>query len=104
MLGVAVIPIDTDPLRVWLQWNRGMNIFDAPKMRDTYFGNTMPKANLGDIDWYGVGAMGTLKRVGVGILRTYILQSQQYHCLASGQIRHELQDLELRTDHSERAR
>lgn len=71
MLGVAVIPIDTDPLRVWLQWNRGMNIFDAPKMRDTYFGNTMPKANLGDIDWYGLGAMGTLKRVGVGDLNYF---------------------------------
>lgn len=48
-----------------------MNIFDAPKMRDTYFGNTMPKANLGDIDWYGVGAMGTLKRVGVGDLNYF---------------------------------
>ena len=71
MLGVAVIPIDTDPLRVWLQWNRGMNIFDAPKMRDTYFGNTMPKANLGDIDWYGAGAMGTLKRVGSGDLNYF---------------------------------
>lgn len=71
MLGVAVIPIDTDPLRVWLQWNRGMNIFDAPKMSGTYFGNTMPKANLGDIDWYGLGAMGTLKRVGTGDLNYF---------------------------------
>ena len=25
----------------------GFKIFDAPKMRDTYFGNTMPKINLG---------------------------------------------------------
>ena len=39
MVGVAIIPIDTDPLRVWLQWNRGMNIFDAPKMQSTYFGS-----------------------------------------------------------------
>ena len=71
MLGVSVIPIDTDPLRVWMQWNRGFKIFDAPKMRDTYFGNTMPKINLGDIDWYGLGAMGTLKQVGVGDLNYF---------------------------------
>lgn len=71
MLGVALIPIDTDPLRVWLQWNRGFKIFDAPKMQDTYFGNTMPKVNLGDIDWYGMGAMGTIKQVGVGDLNYF---------------------------------
>ncbi|MDD2542691.1 MAG: DUF3373 family protein, partial [Desulfuromonadaceae bacterium] len=32
MLGVAVIPVDTDPLRVWIQYNRGFNIFDFPVM------------------------------------------------------------------------
>ena len=72
MLGVAIIPIDTDPLRVWAQWNRGFNIFDAPKMNNTYFGNTMPKANLGDIDWWGVGAMGMIKNVGIGNLNYFV--------------------------------
>ncbi len=71
MLGIAIIPIDTDPLRVWTQWNRGFNIFDAPKMSATYFGNTMPKINLGDIDWYGLGAMGTIKNVGGGELNWF---------------------------------
>ena len=71
MLGVAIIPIDTDPLRVWLQWNRGMNIFDAPVMNNTYFGNTMVRANLGDIDWYGVGFMSTFKKVGPGELNIF---------------------------------
>ena len=71
MLGVAVIPIDTDPLRVWMQWNRGFKIFDAPKMKDTYYGNTMPQTNLGDIDWYGLGAMGTVKKVGIGDLNYF---------------------------------
>ncbi|MBK6653906.1 DUF3373 family protein [Zoogloea sp.] len=71
MLGVSIIPIDTDPLRVWMQWNRGFKIFDAPKMQGTYFGNTAPKINLGDIDWYGLGAMGTLKQVGVGDLNYF---------------------------------
>jgi hypothetical protein len=71
MLGISVIPIDTDPLRVWLQWNRGFNIFDAPKMSNTYFGTTMPKTNLGDIDWYGTGALGTIKKVGPGDLNWF---------------------------------
>ncbi|BAL24678.1 DUF3373 family protein [Azoarcus sp. KH32C] len=71
MIGVSVVPIDTDPLRVWLEWNRGINIFDAPKMSNTYFGNTMPKTNLGDIDWYGLGAMGTIKHVGPGELNWF---------------------------------
>ncbi len=71
MIGVAVIPIDTDPLRVWLQWNRGMNIFDAPSMSNTYFGNTAAKTNLGDIDWLGIGFMSTFKKVGPGDLQLF---------------------------------
>ncbi len=71
MLGIAIIPIDTDPLRVWLQWNRGFNIFDAPVMKGTYFGDTAVKTNLGDIDWYGAGFMSTLKNVGPGKLNFF---------------------------------
>jgi hypothetical protein len=72
MLGLAFIPIDTEKARVWLQWNRGMNIFDAPKMRNTYFGNTAPSINLGDIDWFGAGIMGKLKGVGSGDLNYFV--------------------------------
>ncbi|MDD4945081.1 MAG: DUF3373 family protein, partial [Rhodoferax sp.] len=71
MLGISLVPIDTDPLRVWLQWNRGMNIFDAPTMNNTYFGNTVAKTNLGDIDWFGVGFMTTHKNVGSGTLQLF---------------------------------
>jgi len=71
MLGVALVPLDTEKARVWLQWNRGMNIFDAPKMKNTYFGTTMPSTNLGDIDWYGVGIMGKIKNVGSGDLNYF---------------------------------
>jgi len=71
MIGVAVIPIDTDPLRVWLQWNRGLNIFDFPVMQDSTFGNTAPSVNLGDIDWYGTGMMSTIKNVGPGTLNFF---------------------------------
>lgn len=71
MLGVALIPVDTDPLRVWMQWNRGFNIFDFPEMSNTAFGNTAPSVNLGDIDWYGIGAMSALKKVGPGTLNFF---------------------------------
>ena len=71
MLGVAVIPVDSDPLRVWLQWNRGFNIFDFPVMSNTMFGNTAPSVNLGSIDWYGIGAMSTLKNAGPGKLNVF---------------------------------
>ncbi len=71
MIGLSFVPIDTDRMRVWLQWNRGMNIFDAPKMRNTYFGDTAPSINLGDIDWFGAGIMGTIKNVGSGNLNYF---------------------------------
>lgn len=71
MFGVAVIPIDTDRLRVWTQWNRGFSIFDAPAMNNTYFGNTAPKINLGSIDWFGAGVLSTLKNVGRGDLNLF---------------------------------
>ncbi len=71
MLGVAIIPVDTDPLRIWMQWNRGFNIFDFPTMNNTVFGNTAPAVNLGNIDWYGAGAMSTLKNVGPGNLQLF---------------------------------
>jgi hypothetical protein len=71
MLGIAIVPVDTDPLRVWLQWNRGFEIFDFPAMNNTVFGNTAPATNLGSIDWYGAGAMTTLKNVGPGTLNFF---------------------------------
>ncbi|HWI82310.1 DUF3373 family protein [Ramlibacter sp.] len=71
MLGISLVPIDSDKLRVWAQWNRGFHIFDAPAMNGTYFGTTAPKADLGDIDWFGVGAMSTLKNVGPGNLNFF---------------------------------
>lgn len=68
MLGISVIPVDTEKLRVWTQWQRGSKIFDAPVMKGTYFGDTAPKINLGNIDWYGIGAMGRLDKLGPGSL------------------------------------
>ncbi|RII27629.1 MAG: DUF3373 domain-containing protein [Geobacter sp.] len=62
MLGVQIVPLDTDPLRIDFQWNRGMNIFDNPNA---------PSVELGDIDWYGMGLLSTLKNVGVGNLNLF---------------------------------
>ncbi|GAO03703.1 DUF3373 domain-containing protein [Anaeromyxobacter sp. PSR-1] len=62
MLGVQVVPVDTDPLRIDLQWNRGFNIFDDP--------NNV-SVELGDIDWYGVGLLSTLKGIGPGSLTSF---------------------------------
>ncbi len=62
MLGVAIVPIDTDLLRIDMQWNRGFNIFDNP--------NNV-KVQLGDIDWYGLGALSTLKNIGIGSLNLF---------------------------------
>ena len=63
MVGVAIIPYETDRLRLDLQWNRGMNIFDNP--------NNVG-ANLGDIDWYGLGALSNFKNVGPGNLTLFV--------------------------------
>jgi hypothetical protein len=71
MLGVTFVPIDTDRIRVWTQYNRGFNIFDAPKMSNTFFGNTAPRTDLGDIDWWGAGALSTMKDVGPGDLNLF---------------------------------
>src|SRR5574340_741284 len=63
MMGVQVIPVDIDPIRIDFQWNRGFDIFDNPNN----VGN-----QLGDIDWYGVGLLSTLKNVGPGNLTSFV--------------------------------
>jgi len=69
--GVSLVPVDTDPFRIHVQWNRGYNIFDFPVMNNTYFGNTAPSINLGSIDWFGTGVISTLKSVGPGTLHLF---------------------------------
>ena len=100
MVGIAIVPVDTDPLRISFQWNRGINIFDFPVMANTTFSgplfangapittdggpvkpdgsniamfpmSTKPAINLGDIDWYELGALSTLKNVGMGSLNLF---------------------------------
>ena len=52
MLGLIVVPYDTDPLTVYLQVNRGMNVIDNPNNASV---------NLGAINQYGLTVMSTQK-------------------------------------------
>lgn len=61
MVGFNVVPYETDALRLELQYNRGMNIFDAPKIMTGPWSFMQTTTNIGDIDWYGIDAMGTVK-------------------------------------------
>ncbi len=70
-LGVAIVPYDTDPLRIDFQWARGFNLFDFPVMNNTAFGNTAPSVELGNVDWYELGALSTLKNIGPGTLNLF---------------------------------
>lgn len=74
MFGVQVVPYDTEKLTVFLQWNRGMNIFDAPVMKEVYpgFPTGPTTTSLGNIDWYGLNLLGKIKKVGIGNLNWFI--------------------------------
>ncbi len=71
MVGVSVVPYDTKALRLDLQWNRGSHIFDFPKMYGTGFGDTAPAADLGAIDWLGLGALGEVKAANLTWFASY---------------------------------
>jgi hypothetical protein len=69
MLGVQIVPYDTDRFHVDFQYNRGMNIFNSPTFVSGNFAGTPfsgPSVELGDIDWYGLDFMGRVKNVGIG--------------------------------------
>ena len=72
-LGISVTPYDTDRLYINVQWDRGINIFDQPVIPGkSFFGFPVePRVDLGDIDWYGITALSTLKNVGPGTLNLF---------------------------------
>ncbi len=74
MIGVQVAPYNTDAFQVMVQYNRAINIFDAPQMITGPFAQilTGPKTNLGDIDWYGVSVQGEVKKAGPGNLNWFV--------------------------------
>ncbi|AAR35575.1 DUF3373 domain-containing protein [Geobacter sulfurreducens] len=72
MLGVQIIPYDTDALSIFFQYNRGFNIFDFPKMTSSAFGDTAPSTDLGAIDWYGLNFLGKVKNIGIGNFNWFV--------------------------------
>lgn len=71
MIGVSVVPYDTDRLYLDFQYNRGMNIFDFPVFASSSLGPLSPRTDLGNIDWFGVTALSTLKKTGPGTLNVF---------------------------------
>ena len=71
MLGISVVPYDTDRLYLDFQYNRGMNIFDFPVFASSSLGPLSPHTDLGNIDWFGVTALSTLKKTGPGTLNVF---------------------------------
>lgn len=71
MIGLNVVPYDTDKLRVQLQYNRAMNIFDTPNMLSGPFAGARPSVQLGDIDWFGLDFLGAIKEVGIGTVNWF---------------------------------
>ena len=67
MIGLNVVPYDTDNLRVEFQWNRAFNMMSNPPI-DTW-GNV--QANVGDIDQFGGLVMGKINNVGPGDLNLF---------------------------------
>ncbi|NOX19793.1 MAG: DUF3373 family protein [Nitrospirae bacterium] len=63
-LGINIVPIDTDNFHVELQWDRAFNIFDT-------FPDSGVKANLGDIDQYGITATYKVENLGAGDLTLF---------------------------------
>lgn len=71
--GVSVTPYDTDRLYVNLQWDRGFNIFDAPVIdgKSMFGASIEPRTDLGNIDWYGITLLSTMKNVGPGTINLF---------------------------------
>lgn len=71
MIGLNLVAYETDRFRAELQYNRGMDIFDAPIMLTGPF-PLAPATNIGDIDWYSLDFMGMAKKVGPGNLNWFV--------------------------------
>lgn len=63
MMGVDLVPYDTDNLRLEFNLNRGMNIFATPESGGI---------NVGDINWYGATVVGKIDKLGYGDLNLFL--------------------------------
>lgn len=71
LLGVFLVPIASDKLRVEMQWDHAFGLFDTAQMQDTYFGNVGPKNQIGDLDQAGIDIETTQSHFGIGDLHLF---------------------------------
>lgn len=73
MIGVNVVPYDTQLLHLEVQWNRAIDFFAFPENFTMPLpgGFSASNKNLGSMDQYGVIAMSTLPDVGPGDLNLF---------------------------------
>lgn len=67
LIGLNVVPYDTENLRVELQWNRAFNMMSNPPI--PAWGDV--QANVGDIDQFGSLVMGKINNIGPGDLNLF---------------------------------
>ena len=72
MVGINIVPYDTDALRAEFQFNRGTNIFDFASITSGPLAGSKPTTELGDIDWYGLDFLGKVKNIGIGNLNWFV--------------------------------
>nr|WP_320131098.1 DUF3373 domain-containing protein [uncultured Holophaga sp.] len=72
MIGINIVPYDTDPLRVEFQYNRGISIFNTPVMLTGPFAGSSPAVDLGNIDWFGLNVIGQIRNAGPGALNWFV--------------------------------
>ena len=85
-VGIFIAPYETRRLSFIVQWDRGMNIFDAPPDLTLPTNDTsgiqevlQPKTNVGNIDWYGGVANGQIHNFN------YFLAGALSHAMPNGQ-------------------
>jgi hypothetical protein len=71
MIGIDLVAYETDRFRAQFQYNRGMDIFDAPTLLSGPF-PLEPATNIGDIDWVSLDFMGMVKKAGPGNLNWFL--------------------------------
>jgi outer membrane murein-binding lipoprotein Lpp len=70
MIGINVVPYDTDNLHIEFQWQKAFSIFAYPGNSDP-FGLGVDNKNIGDIDWWGTVIMGKIEDLGPGDLNLF---------------------------------
>ena len=84
-VGVFVVPYNTDQLEVTLQWDRAIDLFDAPPDFSVPTTQTSgvqeflnPTTNVGNIDWFGGVGQGKVRNIN------YFLAGAISHAMPNG--------------------